>query len=289
MKVKILIPIYNDWDSAYKLIENIDTVIVGMDEEISVIIVNDASKDLKPPFKINLNNLKSVKIVNMKENRGHARCYAAGFKYINENENFDYIIPMDGDGEDRPEEIKQLIEKAKDFPNTVVTANRIKRSEGYIFKICYLIHKYLTYTFTGQSIKFGNFTCLTKSSVEKMIQEPATWSSFSGSLSKVTKEKKSIPSIRGTRYFGQSKMSYYNLLKHSMSIIAVFKITALVRSIIFLVTYFFLMFQNITLVTLIPILLIILMLIVIFFLSRRENITELNKSLENIVNVESLK
>ena len=289
MKVKILIPIYNDWDSAYKLIENIDTVIVGMDEEISVIIVNDASKDLKPPFKINLNNLKSVKIVNMKENRGHARCYAAGFKYINENENFDYIIPMDGDGEDRPEEIKQLIEKAKDFPNTVVTANRIKRSEGYIFKICYLIHKYLTYTFTGQSIKFGNFTCLTKSSVEKMIQEPATWSSFSGSLSKIVTSRLSVESIRGSRYFGPSKMSFFGLIKHSLSIIAVFRTTVLIRAIIFLAAYLFFVLQHISVVTLIPVALVILMIISVFFLSRRENITELNNSLENIYNIENLK
>ena len=289
MKVKILIPIYNDWDSAYKLIENIDTVIVGMDEEISVIIVNDASKDLKPPFKINLNNLKSVKIVNMKENRGHARCYAAGFKYINENENFDYIIPMDGDGEDRPEEIKQLIEKAKDFPNTVVTANRIKRSEGYIFKICYLIHKYLTYTFTGQSIKFGNFTCLTKSSVEKMIQEPATWSSFSGSLSKIVTSRLSVESIRGSRYFGPSKMSFFGLIKHSLSIIAVFRTTVLIRAIIFLAAYLFFVLQHISVVTLIPVALVILMIISVFFLSRRENITELNNSLENINNIENLK
>ena len=54
----------------------------------------------------NLDNLKSVRVMNMKENRGHARCIATGLKYIFENEEFDYVIPMDGDGEDRPEEIK---------------------------------------------------------------------------------------------------------------------------------------------------------------------------------------
>ena len=39
-------------------------------------------------------------------------CYA-GLKYINEKEDFDYVIPMDGDGEDRPEELSLLIEKIK--------------------------------------------------------------------------------------------------------------------------------------------------------------------------------
>ena len=158
----------------------------------------------------------------MKENKGHARCNASGLRYITEKEDYDYIIPMDGDGEDRPEEITLLIDKLNDYPDKVITANRVKRSEGLFFKLCYLFHKFLTLAFTGQSIKFGNFTCLSKITVEKMINEKATWNSFSGSLKKVEKDLLSIPSIRGTRYFGPSKMSFFNLLKHSLSIISCF-------------------------------------------------------------------
>jgi len=49
----------------------------------------------------------------MKKNQGHARCIATGLKYIFEKEDFDYVIPMDGDGEDRPEEIKDFLEQIK--------------------------------------------------------------------------------------------------------------------------------------------------------------------------------
>jgi len=289
MKIKILIPIYNDWQSVFKLLENIDSEIKGLEDEASVIIVNDASTEQKPEININLNNIKSVQVINMKENRGHARCNAAGLKYINEKEDFDYVIPMDGDGEDRPEEIKLLIEKAKKYPNVVITGDRIERSEGFIFKFCYLIHKYLTYVFTGQSIKFGNYTCLPKSVVAKIAEEAATWCSFSGSLTKITKVRKSVPSIRGSRYFGPSKMSFINLLKHSLSIIAVFKSTVLIRSIIFLAVYIFLVLKYISIITLIPVALVIIMIISVFVLSGRENITELNNSLENINNIENLK
>ncbi len=289
MKIKILIPNYNDWQSVFKLLENIDLVIAGLEEEVSVIIVNDASTEQRPEISLNLNNLKSIQVINMKENRGHARCNAAGLKYINEREDVDYVIPMDGDGEDRPEEIRLLIEKAKKYPNTVITANRIKRSEGFLFKFCYLAHKYLTFVFTGQSIKFGNYTCLTKSAVDKMSKEAATWSSFSGSLSKVVKDRRSVPSIRGSRYFGPSKMSFINLLKHSLSIVAVYKFTVLIRSIIFLAVYIFLVSQYISVVTFIPIALVVVMIISVFVLSGRENITELNSSLENINNIDNLK
>ena len=113
MKVKILIPIYNDWQSVSKLIDDINLNIAGSNNEISIIIVNDASNYDRQNEEKNLENIHSIKILNMKINQGHARCIATGLKYIFEKEDFDYVIPMDGDGEDRPEEIKELINKQK--------------------------------------------------------------------------------------------------------------------------------------------------------------------------------
>jgi glycosyltransferase involved in cell wall biosynthesis len=288
-KIKILIPIYNDWQSVLELLKNINLHVSTLEDEFSVIIFNDASTEGRLEFLANLDNLKSVKIINMKKNRGHTRCNASGLKYINEKEDFDYIIPMDGDGEDRPAELKLLIEKTKDQPGTVITACRVKRSEGFIFKFCYLVHKYLILIFTGESIKYGNFTCLPKTIVNEMVNEPATWSSFSGSLAKIAKDRKTIPSERGTRYFGPSKMSFINLLKHSFSIIAVFKTTLLIRSILFLIAYLFLITGNISIVTLIPVIGVIIMMISVIILSKRESISEFNNSLENISSVENIK
>ena len=288
-KIKILVPVYNDWQSVFKLLKNINSEVLALDCEFSVIIVNDTSTENRSEFPTNLSNLKSIQVINMKENKGHARCIAVGLKHINEKEEFDYVIPMDGDGEDRPEELSLLIEKIKDYPDTVVTANRVKRSEGFIFKFCYLVHKYLTLVFTGQSIKYGNYTCLPKLAVNKMVNEPATWSSFSGSLAKTVKDKKSIPSERGTRYFGPSKMNFINLLKHSLSIITVFKTTLIIRSILFLIAYLFLMTGKISIITLIPVIGVIFMMFSVITLSKRENMTEFNNSLENIESIDKIK
>jgi len=288
-KIKILIPIYNDWQSVFKLLENINLEVSTLNFEFSVIIINDASTESKPELSVNLKNLKSVQVINMKQNRGHARCNAAGLKHINEKEEFDYVIPMDGDGEDRPEELSLLIEKIQEYPNTVVTANRVKRSEGFMFKFCYLAHKYLTLVFTGQTIKYGNYTCLPKSAVNIMINEPATWSSFSGSLAKIAKVRKSVPSERGTRYFGPSKMSFVNLLKHSLSIIAVFKTTLIIRSILFLIAYLFLMIGKISIITIIPVIAVIIMMLATITLSKRENMSEYISSLENIESIDKIK
>ena len=107
-KITILIPVYNDWQSVFKLIKDINLQVSTLSDEFSVIIINDASIENRPEFSSDLNNLKFVQIINMKENKGHARCIASGLKYIYEKKEFDYVIPMDGDGEDRPEEIKNF-------------------------------------------------------------------------------------------------------------------------------------------------------------------------------------
>ncbi len=289
MNIIILIPVFNDFKSVSKLIEEIDINISDLNSSFSVIVVNDASTEEKILETKNLNNIKSLKLINMRKNRGHARCIAAGLKHISENESFDYIIPMDGDGEDRPEEIKNFVEKIKDNPNTTIVGERVKRSESFIFKICYFLHKIITLTFTGKFIKFGNYTCLTKKTVKKLIEEKSTWSSFSGSLAKTEINLIKSPSIRGSRYFGPSKMSFFNLIMHSLSIIAVFKTGVIFRSIAFYAIYLIIIAEYISVITAIPLALIIIFGLVILKVSGRENISEFNNSLTNISDIDTLK
>ena len=196
-KFIILIPLYNDWNSVFKLLKEIDLQIVKWNASVSILIVNDASTEDKPIEKLSFNKIKSVRIINMKKNRGHARCYAAGLKFLTEREDFNYVILMDGDGEDRPEELDSLFKKSGDNPLKTVTADRIKRSEGFLFKLMYEFHKILTYVFTGKLIKFGNYSCLPREMAVKLAKEASTWSSFSGSVTKIVSERISIPSTRG--------------------------------------------------------------------------------------------
>ena len=285
MKIKILIPVYNDFQSLSKLLDDINSIISNSDINFSAIIINDASTDKEEITISDKEKISSIKIINMKTNNGHARGIATGLKYIFENEVFDYVIPMDGDGEDRPEEILKFIELLNHEPNKPIVGERIKRSEGIIFKISYIIHKLITFIFTGHSIKFGNFTCLPKSTVEKMINEKATWSSFSGSLTKLEKNRSTIPSIRGNRYFGPSKMSFYNLIKHSLSIIAVFKSNVIIRSILFFLIYLFLIYENLSYITMIPLVAVLALAISVLVISKREDMSEFNNSPANIDNI----
>ena len=289
MKIKVLIPLYNDWQSLLKLLENINHVISDIDHIISFVVVNDGSTEKIPNRFSSYSKINSIKIINLKENVGHARSIATGLKFILENDDFDYIIPMDSDGEDRPDEIKELIKKIDPQSNLPIVCERVKRSEGIFFRFCYFLHKLITFTFTGRSIKFGNFTCLPREVVKSMINLKATWSSFSGSLSKISIVKIGIPSERGTRYFGPSKMSFKNLIIHSLSIIAVFKFNVLIRSILFFFIYLFLIYEKISVITLIPILLIIIFNLLVFIVSKRENLDDYKNSIKNIFDVKIIK
>ena len=289
MKYVVLIPIYNDRESLKILIENINSEIKDLDHEISLVVINDASSQQIIDNYPNIENISSLEIINMKENRGHARCIASGLKYIFEKKEFDFVIPMDGDGEDQPEEIKNFIQFSEQSSEKSIIGERVKRSEGIIFQLCYQFHKFLTLAFTGQSIKFGNFTCLSKSTVKKMLEEKATWNSFSGSLKKVEKDLISTPSIRGKRYFGPSQMSFFNLLKHSLSIISVFRKTVLIRSALFIVFYILLIKSYASIITSIPLVLLLIMIYSISSLALRENIEEFNNSLTNIHDIDKIK
>ena len=289
MKIKILIPIYNDWQSVSKLTSEINTLSIDPKFEVSIIIVNDASNHDRQEEDKNFENIHSIKILNMRINQGHARCIATGLKYIYQKEDFDYVIPMDGDGEDRPEEIKEFINQIQNSNDKPIVGKRVKRSEGLFFKLCYEFHKIITLTFTGKSIKFGNFTCLPKITVEKLINEKATWNSFSGSLTKIEKDLFEMPSIRGDRYFGPSKMSFYNLIKHSLSIISVFRNTFLIRSGIFIILYIYLIKSNASIITAIPLIFLLVAVYSVSNLALRENKEEFDRSLENISNIDTIK
>ena len=286
-RIIILIPVYNDWDSLNKLLFQInENINLYKDIKFECLIVNDASTT-QPPKLSKPSNFEAVELLNMRENRGHARCNAFGIRYIFKNKKFDNLILMDGDGEDRPVEIKSLVDKINENPNFSVVAKRIKRSEGIYFKFLYQLHKFITLIFTGQNINFGNYSILTKADVEKIHTKASLWSSFSGSVKKNIKPLNEINSIRGLRYFGPSKMSIFKLVIHSLSIIAVFKYYVFLRSSLMLILLVYLNSYLGSLAILLQFAIVIFNLL-IFIVSQREQQKDLLNSHNNLDNIKKI-
>lgn len=285
--IAFLIPVYNDWESLKILLKKIDFEIENFQDcKFKLYIVNDAS-NLERPKNFHLKNFENFKIFNMINNKGHARCNAFGLRYLSKNinkENFDNLIVMDSDGEDRPEEIKKLISKSLEDQSKSVVAKRIKRSEGFFFQSLYKIHKIITLIFTGKNINFGNYSCLLKKDIVLLASKKSLWSSFSGTLKKYLISYNEVESERGLRYFGPSKMSLFNLLIHSFSIIAVFKKEVFLRSLIFLIlliilaNYFGIFFVFLQFI-------LIIFNILIYLTSLRENEIDLQNSDLNLKDI----
>ncbi len=231
----IITPVYNDWESFSKLIIEINkNISTFKDISFKLIAVNDGSKSKAPQFKLP-SNLESIEILNMKKNQGHGICFANGIKYALKNFHFNHLILMDADGEDRPEELVDLINEAKKHQNISVVAKRVKRSEGIIFRILYHLHKFITLVFTGKLINFGNYSILTKEDAELIINDPTIINSIPGTIKNKIKKLESINCVRGVRYFGPSKMPLFKLILLSFSIISVFKMNVFIRSALLLV------------------------------------------------------
>jgi hypothetical protein len=217
------LPVFNDWESFSILINNIETLQKLYSEKylFSIIAVNDGSNEEldEDIFSHELN----YTILNLKINIGHQRAIAVGLQYIyNEVDDLDYVIVMDSDGDDNPDDISILLEKSIQAPSKIIFAQRNKRQESSLFKLGYFFYKYLFYFLTGQKINFGNFSLIPKKLLGRVVNQSNIWNHYSGGIlqSKIPYDKVLIN--RGKRYKGVSKMNFDSLIIHGLSSIAVY-------------------------------------------------------------------
>jgi glycosyltransferase involved in cell wall biosynthesis len=218
-----LTPVYNDWESFAVLIQEISNHKQDLKQyNFFVIAVNDGStEDLPEDF--DYKNIPAT-VLNLKINIGHQRAIAVGLQYIyNEVSDYDFVVVMDSDGEDKPQDIKELINKAEqEQEKKIIFAQRKKRQESTFFKIGYFFYKYLFYFLTGQKISFGNFSVIPGKLLSKVVYQNNIWNHYSGGIiqSKIPFEKVLLD--RGKRYKGVSKMNFNSLIIHGLSSIAVY-------------------------------------------------------------------
>jgi hypothetical protein len=223
-KIYCLTPVYNDWESFLVLLNHIEKIQSENSTTFlfSIIAVNDgSSEECLPEIK---NASLPTTIINLKINIGHQRAIAVGLQYIyNEVSDHDFVVVMDSDGEDRPEDIIKLIQKSeKEKTSKIIFAQRNKRQESLLFKTGYFFYKYLFYFLTGQKISFGNFSLIPKKLLGKVVHQNNIWNHYSGGIiqSRIPFDK--ILLDRGKRFSGVSKMNFNSLIIHGLSSIAVY-------------------------------------------------------------------
>jgi len=234
-KFLFLIPVFNDWNSLSILLEKINSEILLFENNFDILIVNDGSS-AKPNINFKLfNKLSSIKIINLKKNIGSQSAIAIGLKYISHLHGIEKIIVMDADGEDDPSSLKEMIKCAIDFPENIITVNRTKRNTNFIFRIFYEIHYLLTYLTVGKKIRFGNYSLINFKNLRNLFNNRDLWIAYPSTImKKFSKDIKPIFAERKKRYADNSKMSFLQLILHSLRIITVFKLRLNLLSLIYL-------------------------------------------------------
>ena len=230
MKYVILIPTYNDWDCLNLLIPKIDQVISKTEYEVSILLVNDGSTKKNNLFFKNNLSIKRVEILNLQNNVKAQIAIASGLSHL-KKEKFDGgVIVMDADGQDDPENLIPIFQESIKKPKTTITVNRNKREDEFLFKTFYQIYLYLTFFLTFKYLKFGVFTYIHSSSIEKLLSTEDVYLAYVGGIAKHFKNKKIIYAARKKRISGTSQNNYKSLIYYALKIISVFRYQALINT-----------------------------------------------------------
>lgn len=233
--VTIATPVYNDWDSLKMLIPEIERVAVEHDLHLDLVIINDGSIQSRPALnreELKLKNIERIIVINAACNLGHQKAIALGLAYIQNNLQFDRVIVMDCDGEDQPDDIPRLINEHLQFPDSIIFAQRSHRSESLAFKLFYALYRLSFRILTGSQISFGNFSLLPADLLKRIVYLPSVWNHFAASIIYAKLSWRVLPTPRGHRYTGRSKMNFMALILHGLSAISVFTEVLTVRLIV---------------------------------------------------------
>ena len=144
--LSVVVPLYNEEDNVTLLTQKIHESLVGYDYQI--IYVDDFSKDKTKKVVKDLKDDK-VHLIELKKNYGQSLALAAGIDYA-EGE---YIITMDGDLQNDPSDIPQMLTYAVSGEYDVVTGIRQKRKDSLVKKIPSKIANFLVRRVTKLDIK----------------------------------------------------------------------------------------------------------------------------------------
>jgi glycosyltransferase involved in cell wall biosynthesis len=235
-KVKQLVivaPVYNDWESFHELLMRLSTVAGTLEGVcLDVIAVDDGSTlSLSNSLLADgaLANLGRIDVLHLACNLGHQRAIAIGLAEVDNRGDYAAAIVMDSDGEDRPEDIPQLLAALSENSGCIVVAQRARRSEGRVFKAFYVVYKVLFHFLTGQQITFGNFCVLPASLIGRLVYTPEIWNNLAAAITRSRLPVHHCPTDRGVRYAGQSKMNMVSLFIHGLSAVSVHSDIAFTR------------------------------------------------------------
>ena len=224
-EIAILIPVCNDWAAVQLLLPEIDAALRSISCHARVLLVDDGST-MAPPAEWTGDHrrIANIAILRLRRNLGHQRAIAIGLVHIHEEwRGIDALVVMDADGEDRPQDIPELLSRfCAEGGRKVVFAARSKRLEKRLFRFFYHAYRITHKLLTGISVRVGNFSVIPPEALDRLMVVSELWNHYAAAVFRSRIPCTSIPLPRGTRLAGRSQMNFVSLLVHGFGAISVF-------------------------------------------------------------------
>jgi polyisoprenyl-phosphate glycosyltransferase len=218
----VLTPVFNDWEVLRLLLARLDAELAAHCQRASVIVVNDGSQSPAQLSDLAFSSIQTLEVLHLRRNLGHQRAIAVGLAFVEARVPCSAVAVMDADGEDRPEDVPRLLERAHAEGGTkVVFALRRRRSEGLLFRTFYTLYRWAFQGLTGQGIRVGNFSLVPRAALGRLVAASEIWNHYAAGVQRARVPCVYLPTDRGKRLAGHSTMNFVSLLTHGMSAISV--------------------------------------------------------------------
>ena len=224
--VTIVTPVYNDWSSFEMLVQAIDDAFASVRSyQVEVLAIDDGSSDVAPTtLPRPLVSVRSVSILRLVRNLGHQGAIAVGLSCVEARGGHAFVGVLDADGEDKPADLLKLLSAIKsDLHQQCVFAQRRKRSESLVFRVCHRLFLLMERLLVGRSDRVGNFSVLSPAAVSAIVRSPEAWLHHAGAVKRLRLPFGTVPCDRGRRFCGSSKMKFTSLILHGLRGISVFR------------------------------------------------------------------
>lgn len=231
-RLALVIPVYNDWGSFCVLVDKIDHLLSQRKHiSLDVRVVNDGSLDPVPDKLKNVHpvNIRSVEIIHLVANFGHQMAIAVGLNEVLSEDAHDAVVVIDSDGEDRPEDIFEMLTMYEQGAQDIVVAERKKRQDGCFFQFFLMLYRNIFYALIGVNLSFGNFVLIPKRHLKRLIYTSGFGKHLAGMLIKTRLPIQRYGQVRGTRYAGRSSMDFTRFVLHGLQSIAIFSDVVFIR------------------------------------------------------------
>jgi len=220
--IVILTCLYDDWKSAADLFRGVGKELARRQQPAQLVVVDDGSMEPRPAdFLKDITGFSLIEVVTLSRNLGSQRAIAVGLAHVFETKTADAVVIMDSDGEDRPDDLTKLIDSfARQEKPQVIFAARAKRSEGGLFRLCYQFYRGLHFFLTGYGIRFGNFSIVPRSLLGRLVIDPNLWLHFAATVVSSRIPYATIPTQRGVRLHGKSRLNLTALVIHGIAAIS---------------------------------------------------------------------